>query len=100
MDLSARNWNVVSKAIMGASGILAVKLVQIGWRTLHREDPPVNPASPKVSWKEAIALTTATGVLGGLIKLSLSRGIASYWLNKGGALPDKKKAESPIKSQA
>ncbi len=92
MNLSATNWNVVSKALMGASGMLAVKLVQTGWRKLQKEEPPLNPASPRVKWKEAIILTTATGVIGGVIKLALSRGLASVWLKNGGKLPDKHSA--------
>lgn len=89
MNLSAKNWGFISKALMGASGIVAVRLVQAGWRKLHKEDPPLNPASPKVSWSEAIVLTTASAVIGGIIKLGMSRGLAAVWLKKGGELPDK-----------
>ena len=47
-----------------------------GYSLLTSEDPPRNPASPEVEWKDAIVWTIVSGIVGGLARLAVRRALA------------------------
>ncbi|NNC87144.1 MAG: DUF4235 domain-containing protein [Akkermansiaceae bacterium] len=51
-------------------------LVGSVYKAVRDEDPPVNPAAPRVGWKDAMVWTVVTGVAGGLVKLAVRRVLA------------------------
>lgn len=56
-----------------AATLATRELIKFSWRkTLHR-DPPKNPASSEVAWKEALAWGTASGAMVGLVRIASRR---------------------------
>ncbi len=62
-------------AALGAT-FLARQLVEATWRSALDRDPPKNPASHDVAWKEAVAWGAASGALVGIARIA-SRRISS-----------------------
>ncbi len=48
-------------------------LVGHGYKVITKHDPPRNPASHEVEWKDAIVWTLVTGMVGGLARLVARR---------------------------
>ena len=48
-----------------------------GYKLLTKEDPPKNPASLDVEWKEALVWAAVTGLVGGMARLAARR-----WLSE------------------
>jgi len=53
------------------------KAVGGGYKLLTNQDPPRNPASPDVEWKEALVWAAVTGLVGGMARLAARR-----WLSE------------------
>lgn len=79
------------KAVAAGSAVLASvamrQIVTSGWKAIKKNDPPVNPASPDTTWKEALAWTVATSVAIGLARLLAQRGADSLWTRVTGSTP-------------
>jgi hypothetical protein len=80
-------WNLVGGGTAALAGIAARSATKLGWKKLAHRDPPNNPASATVSWKEAIAWTVTTGVIVGLARLVARRGATSGWKKVEGRKP-------------
>ena len=79
-------WAVAAGA--GAVGAGAVRQgLNRAWKLARDEDPPENPASWKVDWREAIVWTLATSVVIGLGRLFALRGAAAGWQRVTGRAP-------------
>jgi hypothetical protein len=77
---------VVSGA--GALGTMAVRQgLNQAWRLAKEQDPPENPASANVHWRDANAWTLATSVVIGLGRLFALRGAAAGWTRFTGEAP-------------
>ncbi len=48
-----------------------------GYHAITHLDPPKNPAHPDVEWKEAVAWTVFSGIVGGLARLFIRRWLAN-----------------------
>lgn len=59
-------------AAVGAS-ILAREFLEAGWRTTLDRDPPKNPASSQVKWKEALLWGATSGAIVGLARIASRR---------------------------
>lgn len=83
-----QKWTLVATAA-GAFGAFAVRNgLEKAWKVAHAgEDPPKNPASWDVSWRDAILWTVATGVVIGLGRLIAERSAATAWNRFTGQLP-------------
>ena len=70
-------------AVAGGAAALGSLAVRGGlnkaWELATDEDPPQDPSSWDVSWRDAIAWTIATGVVMGLAGLLARRGAAAGW---------------------
>ncbi len=70
-------WLVASGAAAMGASFLTRTLLRKGWNATTGEDPPLNPASHKTDWSEAIVWTLAVSVAAGLSQLAARRGLAS-----------------------
>jgi hypothetical protein len=70
-------------AVATGAGALAAWGVRKGleqaWRAATHEEPPGEPSSHDVPWREAILWTVATGALGALGQLLARRGTEAAW---------------------
>lgn len=82
-------WQAVSSTSAIAAGVLARKSLQAGWEKAKKEEPPLNPESRDVSWKDAIIWTIATGVTVGLARLIARRLAAQSFEKWHGHVPIK-----------
>lgn len=57
------------------------------WRLAKHEDPPLDPSSRDVEWKDAILWTVASGVMFGLGSLIARRSAAAAWERLTGDAP-------------
>ena len=80
-------WLLVSTAAAAAAGFVVRNGIEMGWKFTRGEDPPKNPASYDVAWRDAIAWTITVGVCMGLGRLVAERGAASAWKAYKGKLP-------------
>lgn len=67
----------ISFVIPMIGGKVARMLAGTGYHAITDLDPPKNPAHPDVEWKEAVAWTVVSGMIGGLARLMLRRWLAS-----------------------
>ena len=80
-------WMIVSTVAAAAAGVVVRTGIELGWKLAKGEDPPKNPASYDVEWRDAIAWTVTVGVCMGLGRLLAERGAASGWKRLKGELP-------------
>ncbi len=59
-------------AALGAT-FVARELIDAAWRTTLDRDPPKNPASREVDWKEAMLWGAASGALVGIARIASRR---------------------------
>lgn len=58
------------------SAIVVKRLIEYVWKKSTDRNPPKNPASRSVSWKEALLYTVVSGLLVSITKLLIRRNIA------------------------
>ena len=79
------------QGIAAASGTLAAIAVRRAavttWRSTKHEDPPENPASGDVGWREALAWATAVAVGAAVARVVAQRGAAAAWERATGDPP-------------
>jgi hypothetical protein len=82
---------IVWLGLAAGAGALAAFAVRKGleraWRAATDEDPPQEPASPDVPWRDAIIWTAATGALGGIGQLLARRATEAGWHRVTGEHP-------------
>lgn len=83
-------WNLVAAAAAITVGHATRSLTRAGWRSVRRKDPPLNPASPKTTWTEALLWTGLSSLVVGLARLMARRGAASLWKSQTGRFPRKR----------
>lgn len=71
-----RTESIVALGAAIAGGVLARRLMRAGWIHVRGTEPPINPASREVDWKDALMWGAASGALVGTIRI-LSRRSAS-----------------------
>ncbi|QDV86324.1 DUF4235 domain-containing protein [Stieleria magnilauensis] len=59
-------------AALGAT-LVARNALQAGWRTTLNREPPKNPASPEVDWKDALLWGAVSGALVGIVRIASRR---------------------------
>ncbi len=65
-------------AALGA-GFLAREFVKSGWRSALKREPPKNPTSAEVAWKDALLWGTASGAAVGLVRILARRGASQVY---------------------
>jgi hypothetical protein len=80
-------WMAVATGVSSLGG-RAVKFgLDRAWRVAMDDDPPDDPGSPDIPWREAILWTVATGVVVGLSHLLIRRGLDYGWMRATGEYP-------------
>lgn len=91
MDLDDLSQDTVWKAVVvtaaGIAGVAMRKGLKSGWKAIRGADPPENPASPDVDWREAVLWSVASGTAVGLARLFARRAAAAEWRRRFGTLP-------------
>lgn len=80
-------WLLVGTGAAALGGMAVRKGLDQAWKLAKDEDPPLDPSSRDVDWKDAIAWTVATGVIMGLGRLLARRGAAAGWERLLGEAP-------------
>ncbi len=80
-------WKLVGAGAALAAAAATRAVVRSAWRGAKAEEPPEDPASPSVSWGDAIAWAALTGVAVGVAELVAKRVTASGWQQATGHLP-------------
>ena len=62
-------------------------LLRKAWKLITKREPPVNPASPEVLWKEALIWGATTGLVAGVMKIMVHRLSAEMWKKYKGTPP-------------
>jgi hypothetical protein len=80
-------WAIVSSgAAMAAAGATRMVLKR-GWKSATGRKPPQNPATPHVSWLEAVGWALTAGAAVSLTRLLAERGAAAGWRKVTGRYP-------------
>ncbi|WPP52052.1 DUF4235 domain-containing protein [Catalinimonas niigatensis] len=58
------------------SAFLVRRMVYTLWKYTTNKEPPLNPASRKVSWQEAFVFTVLTGVMASIARLIVMRNVS------------------------
>lgn len=80
-------WALVSSAAAMMSGSIAQQALRRGYKAYMEEEPPYNPASPRVTWPKAIIWALAAGALVSLIQMMSEAGAAKAWRARRGRYP-------------
>ncbi|MGH7449204.1 MAG: DUF4235 domain-containing protein [Longimicrobiales bacterium] len=80
-------WTAVAAVAAMFGGAVVRKGFEQAWKLAMHEDPPLDPSSRDVAWREAILWTVASGVAIGLGRLIARRGAAAGWERLTGEAP-------------
>jgi hypothetical protein len=64
-------------AAIAVTGLVTHKALAEAWEAKTERPPPLNPAAPGVSWGEALLWGAIAGVVAGLGKTLVRRGLAN-----------------------
>ena len=82
-----KQFNYLSTASTIAVAIGSRQLIEKGWKLITKKDPPKNPGTPSVVWKEALLWGAFTGLSVGVLKIVARRLTAASWRKYKGPLP-------------
>lgn len=71
-------WKLVSAGSMAIAGLVAGKIVEIGWKAVTGKGAPIDPDDPGVSVAEIIVFAAISGALLGLSRQAAALG-AKRW---------------------
>ena len=80
-------WFVVGAGSALAAGTIVKRSLDAGWRAATSKDPPDDPESLKVGWRDAIVWTAVSALAVGLAQLTARRGAALGWRQVTGKRP-------------
>jgi hypothetical protein len=83
-----RAWGLVAMATAALAGLAVRRALNTGWQLVQEEEPPENPASRHVTWRQALAWTVATSVAVSVVQLVAQRGAAAGWHKVRGRYPE------------
>ncbi len=71
--------NLIAFAVAAGAGLVAREALQGGWRAALDRDPPKNPASHEVDWKDALLWGAMSGALVGVARIASRRATSSAY---------------------
>jgi hypothetical protein len=80
-------WKLIAGGAGTLAALIALKSLQGGWRMWAGEDPPENPADPRVTWAHALLWAGASASVMALARLLALRGSAAGWKAIKGSPP-------------
>lgn len=87
LDSEELLWKLVGAGVGVAAAALTRSAIRAAWRGAKHEEPPVNPASPVVSWSNALAWAALSGMAIGVAELVAKKATAVGWEQRRGHLP-------------
>jgi len=84
---SRATWRLMDRGSSVAAGLLAARASALAWRVVTGRKPPTSGRHPEVSTREAVTWAVVGGGLIELVKVSVRRGAATYWVKSTGQLP-------------
>lgn len=84
-------WKIVSTGSAVLAGLLANKLLDVGWKAVTGHNPPGDDDDPAVSLTEVIVFAAVSGAVIGLSRQLAQTGAAKWY---GG--PVENKAPNPV----
>lgn len=67
-------------AALGA-GYVARELLRHGWQVATKKEPPMNPASHEVAWKDALVWGAISGAVAGMVRIASRRASTATYRN-------------------
>lgn len=87
-NISLKNqYNAFEQTSGLAAGAGTLFLLKKGWKLVTKKEPPENPASPSVLWREALLWGAVSGLAAGVAKVVFHRLSTSVWRKYRGATP-------------
>lgn len=80
-------WKIAAAGVGLAAAVVTRSAIRALWRGAKDEEPPDDPASPEVSWGDAIAWAALSGLAVGVAELVARRSTAIGWERSQGHLP-------------
>jgi hypothetical protein len=80
-------WMVIGAGAAIASGAVTKRALDAGWRAATDDDPPDDPDSLKIGWRDALIWTAVSAVAVGVAQLTARRGAALGWRQVTGKRP-------------
>lgn len=72
-------WSLAAGSAAVVAGLTTQAALKAGWRKTRGSEPPDNPDSSEVAWRDALAWTAMTGATIGIARLVATRLTASGW---------------------
>jgi hypothetical protein len=85
--VSKIGWKIVGGGATAAAGAVASKAANHVYRKVRQAEPPENPASPNITWVDAVVWALVSGAAVGLGRLAAERVAAQGWVRATGELP-------------
>ena len=86
-----QKWVLFSVAASAVAAPIAERAAVAAWRYFSGDDPPEDPAGPRVGWARAIAWTATAAVVVAVAQVIARRGAASAWERAMGEEPPRKR---------
>ena len=86
-DPEELKWTLVMAGTTILAGVAVRTAMKVAWRGLRDEDPPLNPADPRVGWAEAAVWAGASAAGVAVARLLARRGAAAGWHRFKGTMP-------------
>lgn len=80
-------WKVVSAVSMGLAGMVAGKIVDVGWKAVTGHPAPTDPDDDNVTLAEIVTFAVLSGAILGLARVLANEG-AKKWYGGPAAGPD------------
>jgi hypothetical protein len=80
-------WSLIAGGTAALAALVARKGLEGGWRWWAGDDPPENPADPRVTWGHALLWAGASAAAMALARLLALRGTAAGWKALRGTQP-------------
>jgi hypothetical protein len=80
-------WLLFAAGAAMLGGMVVRQGLNQAWKLALHDDPPLDPTSREVSWRDAILWTVASGAVVGLGRLVARRSAAAGWERLTGEAP-------------
>ena len=80
-------WKIAAGGAGAVAGAITNFGLRKGWKAVRGDEPPADPASPKVGWGDARVWTATTAVAVAVARLVATRGAIAGWERATGTPP-------------
>jgi hypothetical protein len=80
-------WGMLAGGAAALTAWLVRRLLEVSWKKITGNEPPLNPDLPSVPWRDALVWGGAVGLAAGLSRAIGRRGAAAAWRRAVGTHP-------------